>query len=357
MSQIQAEFKVDRGGFQLDVSLNLPAVGISALYGASGSGKTTCLRAIAGLEKLPGSVRVAGQVWQDDADGIFVPPHQRAIGYVFQEPSLFPHLDVAANMNFGRSRVDKQRLRISQQQVVELLGLENLLKRSPAALSGGERQRVAIARALLTSPDLLLMDEPLSALDKARKQEILPYLERMHQELSLPIIYVSHAADEVTRLADHLVLLDDGKVQASGELSQVLLDHKLAGLFNDGASCVIDGTIEQHLQQYASELSFGRFSLRLSQQEHAIGSEVRCRIFASDVSLCLTQPHDTSINNVFPAQVERVDQAIRPGEKLITLKLDEQHKLLAQISSHSAERLQIRPTHHVWAQVKSVAVL
>ncbi|MBW8192186.1 molybdenum ABC transporter ATP-binding protein [Neiella marina] len=357
MNQILAEFAIDRGDFQLEVSLKLPAVGISALYGASGSGKTTCLRAIAGLERLPGNVCVAGQVWQDDDAGIFIPPHQRAIGYVFQEASLFPHLNVAANMNFGRSRVAASRQRIGESKVVELLGLEKLLKRSPAALSGGERQRVAIARALLTSPDLLLMDEPLSALDKARKLEILPYLERMHDELALPIIYVSHAADEVTRLADHLVLLEHGHVKAAGPLQDMLMNHQLAGLFNDGASCVIEGVIDQHLEQFASELKFGHFRLRLSQQTNPLGSNVRCRIFASDVSLCLTQPHDTSISNIFPAEVVRIDPATRPGEKLVTLRLDQTHFLLAQISSHSVERLQIRPSHHVWAQVKSVAVL
>ncbi|WP_229744744.1 molybdenum ABC transporter ATP-binding protein [Neiella marina] len=353
-----AKFRVEREGFTLDMALNLPATGITALYGASGSGKTTCLRAIAGLERLPNSFfQIGTEVWQDESNGIFVPPHQRQIGYVFQEASLFPHLDVAANLQFGQKRIAAAERQVSESHIIELLGLKPLLKRSPAALSGGERQRVAIARALLTSPQLLLMDEPLSALDRALKQEILPYLERLHQELAIPVIYVSHAADEVTRLADHLVLIDGGEVKAAGPIKQVLLDHQHAELFNDGASSVIEGQISGHLEHYASELRFGRFALRLSQQDHPVGQQLRCRVFASDVSVCLTQPHDTSISNIFPAKVSSVGDGRRPGEKLVTLQLDQQQHLLAQLSSHSVERLQIHPGHHVWAQVKSVAVL
>ncbi|MBD1391205.1 molybdenum ABC transporter ATP-binding protein [Neiella sp. HB171785] len=355
---VTAAFHVQRQGFTLDVKIELPATGISALYGASGSGKTTCLRAMAGLERLPNSFFQIGQdTWQDEANGIFVPPHQRQVGYVFQEASLFPHLDVAANLQFGMKRIAPVQRQVSESHIVELLGLSPLLKRSPSALSGGERQRVAIARALLTSPRLLLMDEPLSALDKGLKQEILPYLERLHRELAIPVVYVSHAADEVTRLADHLVLIDHGEIKAAGPIKQVLLDHQHAELFNDGASSVIEGRISRHLEHFASELKFGRFALRLSQQDHPVGQQLRCRVFASDVSVCLTQPHDTSISNIFPAKVSHVAEGRRPGEKLVTLDLGEEQQLLAQLSSHSVERLQIHPGHHVWAQVKSVAVL
>ncbi len=223
MNRITTRLHLDRGDFRLDVDLSLPGQGISALFGHSGSGKTTCLRAIAGLERLPGGqVKVGDQIWQDEQRGLFVPPHQRPIGYVFQEASLFPHLSVRQNLNFGLKRLPREARRGDLETMAELLGIRPLLDRPADVLSGGERQRAAIARALLTAPQLLLMDEPLAALDLKRKQEILPYLERLHEELSIPIIYVSHAPDEVARLADHLVLLDQGRVVASGPLTETL---------------------------------------------------------------------------------------------------------------------------------------
>ena len=217
MSQkIQAKFRVDRNNFILDVDLTLPEHGVSALFGHSGSGKTTCLRAMAGLERTKdGYFAIGNEIWQDEAKGRFIPPHQRAIGVVFQEASLFPHLSVRDNMSFGQKRAPATERRFVLPEIAELLGINHLLERSPNKLSGGERQRVAIDRALLSAPQILLMDEPLAALDYKRKLEILPYLERLRSELSLPIIYVSHSPDEVARLADHLVLLDQGKVLAA----------------------------------------------------------------------------------------------------------------------------------------------
>lgn len=191
MSGIRARFRFDRGNFLLDVDLALPGRGVTALFGHSGSGKTTVLRAIAGLERAAGGYIALGDtVWQDDAKGIFVPTHRRALGYVFQEASLFEHLTVEGNLEFGRQRTAESERRFKRSDVTELLGIDGLLKRRPATLSGGERQRVAIARSLLTAPQLLLMDEPLAALDLKRKLEILPYLERLHDELAIPVIYV-----------------------------------------------------------------------------------------------------------------------------------------------------------------------
>ncbi|MGA8880918.1 MAG: molybdenum ABC transporter ATP-binding protein, partial [Azonexus sp.] len=221
-SEIRARFRVGRNDFAVDVDLTLPGSGVTALFGPSGSGKTTCLRAMAGLERAPGGLFALGDtVWQDAARGHFVPTHKRALGMVFQEASLFPHLSVRGNMEFGQKRASTAGKRFALPEVAELLGIGHLLERMPALLSGGERQRVAIARALLAAPRILLMDEPLAGLDHRRKLEILPYLERLHRELAIPVIYVSHAPDEVARLADHLVLLDHGKAIASGRLNTV----------------------------------------------------------------------------------------------------------------------------------------
>ena len=211
---IKLGFDVARTGFSMQVSLELPGRGVTALFGHSGSGKTTILRAVAGLERHPnGYLEVNGDVWQDDARGVYVPTHKRALGYVFQEASLFSHLSVRGNLDFVLKRTANQGAALFD-HVLALLGIAHLLDRATADLSGGERQRVAIARALLTQPKILLMDEPLAALDARRKEEVLPYLERIHAELDIPMLYVSHSAEEVARLADHVVLLDEGRVLA-----------------------------------------------------------------------------------------------------------------------------------------------
>jgi len=258
MSQeIRAKFCVDRKDFQLDVDLTLPGSGITALFGHSGSGKTTCLRAMAGLERAPqGYFAIGDKVWQDEAKQHFIPTHQRALGVVFQEASLFPHLSVRANMEFGLKRTSTAASRFALPEVAELLGIRALLERAPEQLSGGERQRVAIGRALLAGPEILLMDEPLAALDLKRKREILPYLEQLHSELDIPIIYVSHAPDEVARLADHLVLLDAGKVVASGPLNQVLSRIDLPDAFADDAGVVINTQVAAHESDDLTRLQF-----------------------------------------------------------------------------------------------------
>ncbi|MFM2484730.1 molybdenum ABC transporter ATP-binding protein [Celerinatantimonas yamalensis] len=359
MSELKIRFKRQLREFCLDVDESLPASGISVLFGASGCGKTTILRALAGLERLPNSYcQLADHCWQDESRRLFVPTHRRAIGYVFQEASLFDHLDVRGNLEFGWRQVDRTQRQSRFDDICQLLGIEDKLKRRPYSLSGGERQRVAIARALLTSPELLLMDEPLSALDLARKREFLPYLERLHRELKIPIVYVSHAPEEVIRLADHLVLMEQGSVRLSGPLQQTLLNVQSAHLFADGASSVINAVVTGH-HDGLTELSNGKVILYLSKRDLSVGTPIRCRIFASDVSISLTQAQDSSILNRLPAKVVSIDSAANADERLVRLRLhhDEGPELLAQLSGYSCRHLKLAPNLHVWAQLKAVAIL
>lgn len=358
MTQICVQFKVDRGDFDLDVAMKLPGTGVSALFGASGSGKTTCLRAIAGLERLPGSYLAVGEtVWQDESKGIFVPPHKRDIGYVFQEASLFAHLNARENLLFGWRNLPLKQRKVSVEAVTKLLGLESLLDRPPARLSGGERQRVAIARALLTSPKLLLMDEPLSALDEHLKREILPYLERLHQELAIPIIYVSHSVDEVARLADHIVILQKGRVVSHGPIGEVMVDPHSGQLFGDGPSTLLQTRVRAHTEDHRTQLQGQGFKLWLSQQDISVGHHKRCRIYASDVSLTLSKPEQSSILNILPVTITQINPAKQTGEVLVSVALSDQQTLLVQISEHSRQALQLAPGVQAWAQIKSVALI
>ena len=354
MSEIRARFRLDRGSFALDVDLTLPGQGVTALFGHSGSGKTTCLRAMAGLERAPGGyLAVGGEVWQDDARGVFLPTHRRPLGYVFQEANLFAHLSVRANLAFGQKRSPgKARL----DEIAGLLGIDGLLDRQPDSLSGGERQRVAIARALLTSPRLLLMDEPLAALDLKRKLEILPYLERLHDELAVPIIYVSHAPDEVARLADHLVLLHEGRVVASGPLGETLARADLPPAFADDAGVVIETVLACHEADALSRLDFAGACLRVGQRAEPLGSRLRCRVHARDVSLALEPPRASSILNSFAATVAAIAPTDTPGHVLVRLDVGPT-PLLARITRRSQRELDIQPGRQVWAQVKAVALL
>ena len=354
MSEIRARFRLDRGSFALDVDLTLPGQGVTALFGHSGSGKTTCLRAMAGLERAPGGyLAVGGEVWQDDARGVFLPTHRRPLGYVFQEANLFAHLSVRANLAFGQKRSPgKARL----DEIAGLLGIDGLLDRQPDSLSGGERQRVAIARALLTSPRLLLMDEPLAALDLKRKLEILPYLERLHDELAIPVIYVSHAPDEVARLADHLVLLDAGKVVASGPLAETLARADLPPAFADDAGVVVEAVVAAHEADELTRLDFAGGSILVAQRPEAIGHRLRCRIHARDVSLALDKPQASSILNVFRGTVSAIVATDTPGHVLVQLQVAAT-PLVARITERSRKRLDLQVGREVWAQVKAVALL
>ncbi len=357
-SNIQAQLQMAYPGFRLDVDLKLPGRGVTALFGPSGSGKTSCLRCIAGLERnATGRIEINGERWQDSASGCFVPPHQRAIGYVFQEANLFAHLSVKRNLEFGMKRVVRNERRVIWGQAVELLGIGHLLDRMPERLSGGERQRVGIARALLTSPRLLLMDEPLAALDFKRKQEILPYLERLHDELEIPVLYVSHSPDEVARLADHLVLLEEGRVVAQGGLRETLARLDLPTAFSEDAGVVIESQVAEHDPTYhLTRLVFTGGEVLVARRDEAIGQRLRFRVHARDVSLTLERAEGTSISNLLPARVEQIVAADTPAHVLV--RLDAQGTpLLARITRRSADQLGVVEGKAVWAQIKAVALL
>ncbi|MFC3609223.1 molybdenum ABC transporter ATP-binding protein [Stutzerimonas tarimensis] len=357
-NQIHARFRLTWPGFELDVDLNLPGRGVTALFGHSGSGKTTCLRCVAGLERAAEArLEVNGECWQDSAAGLFVPVHQRPLGYVFQEASLFPHLTVRRNLDFGRRRVASASRRVQWDHVIELLGIGHLLDRLPDRLSGGERQRVGIARALLTSPRLLLMDEPLAALDLKRKNEILPYLERLREELDIPVLYVSHSPDEVARLADHVVLLDGGKVVAQGGLRETLARLDLPTAFSEDAGVVIESRVAEHDDTFhLSRLDFPGGHVLVARRQEAIGQSLRFRVHARDVSLALQRNDDTSITNVLPAQVCETVDADTPAHVLVRLDA-EGTPLIARITRRSAVQLGIQPGQRLWAQIKAVALL
>jgi molybdate transport system ATP-binding protein len=354
---ISARFDVDHAGFSMQLRLDLPGRGVTALFGHSGSGKTTILRAIAGLDRHPGAyLAVNGEVWQDDSAGLFLPTHRRALGYVFQEASLFPHLSVQGNLDFARKRAassDAQHLA----QAVELLGIGHLLGRRSTDLSGGERQRVAIARALLASPRLLLLDEPLASLDAKRKEEVLPYLERISTELDIPMLYVSHSAEEVARLADHLVLLDAGQVLASGPAAATLarIDRSMA--LDDDAGVIVEGRVDGFDAHYdLLSLQAAGATMHVAHTPMPHGATLRMRVLARDVSLTLDRVAGSSVLNQLAATV--VEQWPASDAANVIVKLDAGGTvLLARITRRSRDLLSIENGKPVWAQVKAAALL
>jgi len=356
---VLARFSIEYPGFSLGVELRLPGSGVTALFGPSGSGKTTCLRAIAGLERPRGGyLSVNGEVWQDDAKSIFVPTHRRPLGYVFQEPSLFSHLSVRGNLEYGLKRATRAGDGDGLERTAEILGIAALLDRGPEKLSGGERQRVAIARALLTRPRLLLLDEPLASLDLRRRHEILPYLERLHEELEIPSIYVSHMPDEVARLADHLVLLDKGSVVASGPLQETLARLDLPAAFTDDAGVFIEARIAGHDQaDELTRLDFAGGTIYVPRRRPPTAAgKVRCRIEARDVSLTLQKQAGTSILNIIPVVV--VDMAPTEHAAQVLVRLDAAGTpLLARITQRSWNVMELAPGSRVWAQVKTVVLI
>ncbi|QXI30786.1 molybdenum ABC transporter ATP-binding protein [Pseudomonas vanderleydeniana] len=359
-SSIQVHLKQSYPGFTLDLDLHLPGRGVTALFGHSGSGKTTCLRCIAGLEKAPQAfIQVNDEVWQDSRRQHFVPPHKRALGYVFQEASLFPHLSVRANLEFGLRRIPRAQRRVDMAHASELLGISHLLERHPQHLSGGERQRIGIARALLTSPRLLLMDEPLAALDSQRKGEILPYLERLHDELDIPVLYVSHSQDEVARLADHIVLFSAGKALASGPIGDTLARLDLPLAMGDDAGVVIAGQVsayDPHYQLVTVQLPGSPSTIRVAHTPLSVGKQLRCKVQARDVSLSLQAEEHSSILNRLPVTVTGETAADNQAHVLVKLDADGT-PLLARITRYSRDQLQLRSGQRLWAQIKAVAVL
>lgn len=353
---IEACFRLDYPGFTLDVALSLPSSGITALFGHSGSGKTTLLRAIAGLERVPGGRLIFdGEVWQDGST--FLPTHRRPLGYVFQEANLFPHLSVQGNLDYGARRVGRRPAGADFAGIVELLGIGHLLGRRPDTLSGGERQRVAIARALLKEPRLLLMDEPLAALDLARKREILPFLEQLHETLKIPVLYVSHAPDEVARLADHIVVLDAGRAVAAGPLAETLARVDLPIRLGEDAGVVLDAAVaERDERWHLARLEIGADSLWVRDEGHPLGKRLRVRVLARDVSLARDEPAGTSILNHFRVIVQELAADTHPSLLLARVSLGEQ-SLVARLTRRSAAALGLAPGAQLWAQVKVVAVL
>ena len=354
----QIRLRLPRAAFELAVDIELPARGITALFGPSGCGKTSLLRSVAGLERgARGLVEIDGERWQDDTAGLCLPTWRRPLGYVFQEASLFEHLDVQGNLHYGLKRAGGMQGAQALQQAIELLGIAGLLKRSTTQLSGGERQRVAIARALATSPRLLLLDEPLAALDAARKQEILPWLERLRDELNIPMLYVTHAVDELARLADHLVLLDQGRVRAAGPVAELLaaIDNPLR--LRDDAGALLNGTLaERDPRWHLCRVAFDGGSLWLKDSGLALGQPLRLRVLARDVSIATEQPRHSSIQNQLPCVIESLAAHAHPSQLLLRLRCGPA-VLLARITSKAADELQLRPGLPVWALVKSVALV
>jgi molybdate transport system ATP-binding protein len=352
---IEVRFMIDRGDFLLDVALDVPSSGVTAIFGPSGCGKTTLLRAIAGLEQTPdGYLKVGDAIWQ--GPGQFLAPHRRSLGYVFQEPSLFAHLDVRHNIEYGLKRVERKARKVSLERAVDLLGIGHLLGRMPQQLSGGEQQRVAITRALAVSPAMLLLDEPLAALDAQRKREVLPYLESLHRELDIPVLYVSHSRDEVARLADHMVLLTDGRVEATGAVSELFSRLDLSLAHEPDAGTVIDALVAEHDDRYGlTYLDSPAGRIAVADRPLTVASELRLQILARDVSLTMESQKKTSILNILPATIE---QFVEEGAAQVTVRLKVGDvPLLSRITRKSAEELGLKPGLPVFAQVKSVALL
>lgn len=355
---IEARFQLDYGpSFQLDVDLKLPNSGVTVLFGESGSGKTSVLRCIAGLQKPVFShLKINDTVWQDSANNLFLPAYQRPVGYVFQQANLFPHLTVSENIAFGIKRLRRLDKPAALADLVDLLGIAPLLKRYPAKLSGGEQQRVAIARALALNPEILLLDEPLAALDLKRKQEVLPYLQTLQQSLQIPVIYITHSLTEMAQLADYLVLLANGRVMAAGELSSTLTQIDLPWAQQRDASVVWPVTlVEQDNQEQLSKVSFAGGELYLPLINAPLGKLLRLQIFARDVSISLNYPAASSILNIIPATITEI-KPLEPGQVLLKLTIGDSI-LLAHITNKSSHLLNLSVGREVYVQIKGTSVV
>jgi molybdate transport system ATP-binding protein len=359
---LNAHFAGHLGDFTLDARFSFPSKGLTALFGPSGCGKTSVLRCIAGLNTLDfGLFEIGGEIWQNRRT--FLPPHKRALGYVFQDANLFPHLSARGNLLYGAKRAGRAHANASDpspvdfDDLVALLGIGHLLDRAPANLSGGERQRVAIGRALLAQPKILLMDEPLSALDQQNKNEIMPYLERLHDTLSIPVLYVTHALDEVTRLADHMVLMGEGRVMASGPLADVLSRLDLPFQQDDAAGVAIDALInERDTRWHLALAEFPGGSLWIRDPGLPLGGKVRLRILARDVSLASERLEGASILNLLSAKVMEVAPGDHPAVVLARVNVNGT-PFVARLTARSADTLGLAPGQETWMQVKTVTVL
>mgnify|MGYP006136962507 FL=1 len=357
--QITAKIHLTRAsGFTLAVDLTVKPTGVTALYGPSGSGKSTVLRLLAGLEHTKASdpilISSDDQIWHDEKQ--FVPPHLRDIGYVFQQPQLFPHLSVRGNLEYAvKRRRGNQNLTL--QQVSGWLGINHLLDARPTSLSGGEAQRVAIARVLLSGARCLLMDEPLGAIDYAARLQILPYIDGLRRVLDIPIVYVSHALDEITYLADEVYMLDKGRVTANGRIFDLASSLTLNSHEGEAVAAVIEGVVDSHDPDYGlSRLTLSSQSIYVSLCGQPPGTKVRLRIPARDVSLTLQAPIQTSILNVLKGVVSEIETASAKPSLLVKIKIDD-HYILSRITRKSLTQLELSPGKAVFIQIKTVALL
>jgi molybdate transport system ATP-binding protein len=353
VTDIEARFRLVRPGFVLDVDLCLPGRGVTVLFGPSGCGKTTLLRSIAGLEReAQGRCVVNGEVWQDE--GWRLPTHRRAVGFVFQEASLFPHLSVKANLEYGRRRL-KRPPRLELKPLIDLLALRELLPRRPAGLSGGERQRVAIARALAAEPRLLLMDEPLAGLDLSRRREVLPFLRRLREELDIPMLYVTHSSEELAWLADHVVVLTEGRVQAKGSLRTLCTHPVLARQLGEEAGVVLQGVVGEVDGAWGlARVDFAGGSLWVRHEGAPARHPVRVRVLARDVSLA-THPGVTSIQNLLAGRLHAILDDTHPALCLAEVKVGEE-VILARLTRRALAQLGVAPGQPLFAQVKTAAL-
>ena len=351
---IECNIKIQLESFMLDANFSIPDRGITVVFGPSGSGKTTLLRAIAGLEKSDdGFLKIGDSVWQKGED--FLATHKRQIGYVFQDAALFDHLDVKGNLNF----VIKRAIGLKEdfiESIHNLLEIKTLLNRKTTQLSGGERQRVAIARALLTNPKILLLDEPLSALDLKRKNEILPYLDSIHNDLEIPILYVTHSQDEMSRLADHLLLIEDGNIVGSGPVNDMLTRFDMPLSHGGDAVSIIEAEVLKRDSEFnLMHLDFLGGQFIVPDNGFPVQTKVRIRVVARDVSLTKSKQVDTSILNIFPAMVQEI---VNEGEAQVMVRLQIKDTiLLACITRKSSYKLRLEKGSEVFVQVKSVAIL
>jgi len=356
VTTIEARFQLKLAAFELQVDLQLPASGISVIFGASGSGKTLLMRCFAGLEQPQlGYCSVNNILWQDSTKNYALAAYQRPLAYVFQEACLFPHLNVRQNIDYGRKRTTGMDA-LGLQAIIELLNIGHLLDRKPEKLSGGEQQRVALARALAVKPQLLLMDEPLAALDQAHKQEILPYLRRLQQALALPILYVTHSLSELMQLADHLVLMEQGRVRASGNLPSLLTRLDLPFARSQQAASVISAEVLAYDHEFQLlQLKFSGGIISIPQLQLPLGSQVRLQVDARDVSLSLQAPTAVETCNSLPAKVVA---CLATGFGYITLSLQLGSELLvAQLSLKAAAHLKLEVGQRVYAEIKQAMIL
>ncbi|NBS08677.1 MAG: molybdenum ABC transporter ATP-binding protein [Betaproteobacteria bacterium] len=356
MNRIQLSLR--RAQFSLQLDVQLPDQGITVILGSSGAGKTSLLRCVAGLDRADQArIEMGGVLWQDDQQGVFVPTWQRALGYVFQEASLLPHLTVKQNLTYGLKRIGSRTPMHSLAQAIELLGIGHLLERSPAGLSGGERQRVALARALASQPRILLLDEPMASLDAARRQEILPWLEKMRDELHLPMLYVTHAANEAARLGAHMLVLEHGRVQAQGTVSEVFANIDQALGAGEDMGALLQGTlVERHADWHLCRIAFDGGELWLRDSGLAVGQSVRMRLLARDVSVATVAPQHTSIQNLLSAVIEAVADDDHPSQVLVRLRVGPS-AVLSRITQRAWAQLGLQVGQQVFLQVKTVALV